>query len=337
MSTKQFARLALAFSTLACFIGVQTAQAGTHSITHTQTTLDQTDFQALGFGQAGYYFAQFSASSPITERAPQDNMRFALPSWASMQFDITQSDRTFSGDAGFFSGDPGDPLDEVAPFGNPLVFGVYSKGGQPAWDTFTLPNGELGLSGSLVDEHTQNNSNNSVNRIQLGTGTPSSFLLRIVVDNTNQEHDPAGRLRARGDTNNVDPVDVDVNLAGLTFNGTTDVYTFRYDNFVAGDFIKIQLNSGVVGESAGFAGIMFDLAPEPGDFDFDGDVDGSDFLNWQRGESPNPLSQSDLNDWESNYGTVATLSATSAAVPEPTTSALALAALCLAMSRRRAF
>ena len=38
-----------------------------------------------------------------------------------------------------------------------------------------------------------------------------------------------------------------------------------------------------------------------------------------------------------DYGTVATLSASSAAVPEPTTSALALAALCLAMSRRRAF
>jgi hypothetical protein len=335
MSTKQFARLALAFSTLACFIGVQTAQAGTHSITHTQTTLDQTDFQALGFGQAGYYFAQFATSSPVTERAPQDNMRFALPSWASMQFDITQSNRTFSGDAGYFSGDAGDPLDEVAPFGNPLVFGVYSKGGQPAWDTFTLPNGELGLSGSLVDEHTQTNSNNSVNRIQLGTGTPSSFLLRIVVDNTNQEHDPAGRLRARGDTDNVGSVDVDVNLTGLTFNGTTDVYTFRYDNFVAGDFIKIQLNSGVVSESAGFAGIMFDMALEPGDFDSDGDVDGFDFLEWQRGESPNPLTATDLTIWEANYGMVAPLSATSAAVPEPTTCTLALAALCLVMSRRR--
>ena len=117
----------------------------------------------------------------------------------------------------------------------------------------------------------------------------------------------------------------------------------------------------------------------PGDFDLDDDVDGDDFLKWQRGESPEPLSQSDLGDWETdygtvtaptqpgdfdgngvvnghdflnwqrdpsvgsladweaNYGTVATLSASSAAVPEPTTSALALAALCLAMSRRRYF
>ena len=51
-------------------------------------------------------------------------------------------------------------------------------------------------------------------------------------------------------------------------------------------------------------------------------------------ESPFPLSQSDLSDWEANYGTVATLSATSAAVPEPTTTTLALVALCLVIGRR---
>jgi len=79
------------------------------------------------------------------------------------------------------------------------------------------------------------------------------------------------------------------------------------------------------------------FAPEPaaGDFDDDGDIDGNDFLIWQRGDSPNPLSQADLAVWEANYGGSAPLSATSASVPEPTTSALALAALCLAMSRRR--
>lgn len=40
-----------------------------------------------------------------------------------------------------------------------------------------------------------------------------------------------------------------------------------------------------------------------GDFDLDGDADGSDFLAWQRGESPDPLSQSDLDAWEGDYGT----------------------------------
>ncbi len=64
----------------------------------------------------------------------------------------------------------------------------------------------------------------------------------------------------------------------------------------------------------------------------DCDVDGFDFLKWQL--DPNVGS---LTAWEANYGMVATLSASSAAVPEPTTCTLALAALCLGMSRRRAF
>jgi parallel beta-helix repeat protein len=53
-----------------------------------------------------------------------------------------------------------------------------------------------------------------------------------------------------------------------------------------------------------------------GDFDFDGDVDGRDFLIWQRGGSPNTLSAGDLAAWQGNYG-VGYPVATSVAVPEP--------------------
>ncbi len=74
----------------------------------------------------------------------------------------------------------------------------------------------------------------------------------------------------------------------------------------------------------------------PGDFDSDGDVDGDDFLIWQRGGSPFPLSASDLADWEANYGTVAPLSAVSTAVPEPSSALLVLiGVLCLRGSRRQ--
>jgi len=59
--------------------------------------------------------------------------------------------------------------------------------------------------------------------------------------------------------------------------------------------------------------------------DLNRDVDGRDLLEWQLGDSPNPFSSSDLADWEANYGTVVSLSASSAAVPEPTS----LALLCL--------
>lgn len=54
----------------------------------------------------------------------------------------------------------------------------------------------------------------------------------------------------------------------------------------------------------------------PGDFDGDGDVDGTDFLTWQK----NPAVGS-LTDWQNNYGLGSLAAAT--AVPEPTSLLLA--------------
>lgn len=54
-----------------------------------------------------------------------------------------------------------------------------------------------------------------------------------------------------------------------------------------------------------------------GDFDDDNDVDGNDFLVWQRGGSPNPLSDGDLTTWKNNFGMVGSATAMAAAVPEP--------------------
>jgi serralysin len=58
------------------------------------------------------------------------------------------------------------------------------------------------------------------------------------------------------------------------------------------------------------------LDPGPsGDFDNDGDVDGADFLVWQRGGTLEPLSPDDLAAWQLNYGVPGPLAT---AVPEPT-------------------
>jgi hypothetical protein len=72
----------------------------------------------------------------------------------------------------------------------------------------------------------------------------------------------------------------------------------------------------------------------PGDFDLDGDVDGRDFLMWQRGGSPSPLSAGDLANWQANYG-AGSLTA-SVAVPEPSTAtACVIAFSAYARLRRR--
>ncbi|MCH7752780.1 MAG: PEP-CTERM sorting domain-containing protein [Planctomycetes bacterium] len=68
----------------------------------------------------------------------------------------------------------------------------------------------------------------------------------------------------------------------------------------------------------------------PGDFDIDGDVDGDDFILWQRDPSVGSLA-----DWEANYGMVAPLSAASAAVPEPATAIMLMLGMAAMLMARR--
>jgi autotransporter-associated beta strand protein len=70
---------------------------------------------------------------------------------------------------------------------------------------------------------------------------------------------------------------------------------------------------------------VFLRTSRPGDFDFDGNVDGQDFLLWQRGASPNPLSAADLADWQMNFGATS-IAATATTVPEPAAGVLAMLA-----------
>lgn len=76
----------------------------------------------------------------------------------------------------------------------------------------------------------------------------------------------------------------------------------------------------------------FDNEPEtPGDYDGDGDVDGRDFLAWQRGESLDPFSPADLATWQAEYNG-GLLTATTA-VPEPSSLLLLTAGLLLISGR----
>ncbi|MEO2045323.1 MAG: PQQ-dependent sugar dehydrogenase [Pirellulales bacterium] len=73
-----------------------------------------------------------------------------------------------------------------------------------------------------------------------------------------------------------------------------------------------------------------------GDFDLDYDADGNDFLKWQRGESPNPLSTSNLAAWKANFGIVASPNTTvSTTIPEPATGVILLIGLTAMLIRRR--
>lgn len=71
-----------------------------------------------------------------------------------------------------------------------------------------------------------------------------------------------------------------------------------------------------------------------GDFNGDATIDGADFLLWQRGGSPSPLSPADLSAWKANFGAGAT-GPSALAVPEPATLVAGLIAASVMLRRRR--
>lgn len=233
--------------------------AGSRSITYVGVTYDRTDLQALGIGAEGFWFPQFAASTPVTERPTGENARDALPSWVT----------PFNHVSGPF--DLGCDLEGLQGGCLPTyVFRTFSQdgparsaGGHPDWSALVPPDGKAGRSGAIVDPHTRGNVNNTINRIQLTDGAPSTFYLHVLTDNTKGEHDPTGRIQARG---NIGPLDADVQVEAdtfprdgdLVFNGIADVYTFRYDGFVPGDYLKVRLSGDATGGGASFGGLLFD-------------------------------------------------------------------------------
>jgi serralysin len=74
----------------------------------------------------------------------------------------------------------------------------------------------------------------------------------------------------------------------------------------------------------------------PGDFDGDGDVDGRDFLVWQRGGTPNPLSIEDLVDWQVNYAAgEVPAAAVLVSVPEPSMDVALLIGIVFLLGKRQ--
>lgn len=109
--------------------------------------------------------------------------------------------------------------------------------------------------------------------------------------------------------------------------GVTDRQELLFEFFLpeySGDF-KVQFEMAVHSSFQDLrvdTMLVADQSAIPGDFDGDGDVDGRDFLAWQRGGSPTPGSTDDLEDWQTNYG-LGELSAlhiplSTFLVPEPT-------------------
>jgi hypothetical protein len=106
-------------------------------------------------------------------------------------------------------------------------------------------------------------------------------------------------------------------------------------NQVAGTgVLRSNLGSSASVNFASIAGDQYVTVPVPtADFDGDGDIDGQDFLVWQRGESPSPLGANDLALWQEQYASAGPLAA-SLIVPEPSSVILLLFILAAGGSQR---
>ncbi|MEM8944875.1 MAG: hypothetical protein AAGD11_06790 [Planctomycetota bacterium] len=89
-------------------------------------------------------------------------------------------------------------------------------------------------------------------------------------------------------------------------------------------------NGGAIGEGQ-IAAVQLNVHP---DFDYDNDFDGTDFLKWQRGESFNPLTSSDLTAWHENYASSASSLEVLQTVPEANACALILICMVASCIRR---
>ncbi len=85
--------------------------------------------------------------------------------------------------------------------------------------------------------------------------------------------------------------------------GDINSLSFQYRNADTGAVVTGNIEAASLGINA--------------DFDGDGDVDGRDFLRWQRGQTSPPLSAAALAAWQAQYNGGG-LAAAAQAVPEPT-------------------
>jgi MYXO-CTERM domain-containing protein len=210
------------------------APSSTQSITYVGK---QSITNFIGYGQHLQYWPLFGRTDGQTARRTDDPDCIELtPDFANFKHHYLLAGRTFSNDA------LGDPI------------GTKTRGGYATWATFTLPDGRTGRSGTFYDESNVDNANNTVNEMRINVSTLHEFCLNLVTDNTAHEHDPDVRLEARSDS-------AGVSLAGhpdLTFDGETDMYTFRYEGMSEDDVIKIrfQCSSTSGCRGAGLGGMM---------------------------------------------------------------------------------
>ncbi len=187
-------------------------------------------------------------------------------------------------------------------------------------DPALFTNTDLGLGGSLA--------------VEMAVEIANTDLLAVTVNNTDWPLDIPGNnpftstvttgvdLDLAGDTvfasllSNFFTSGTAVELMTIETSGI-DCTTLLWGGHTVLGGTPDEYESSLIAQGGqNFTGYVGTAGEPAGDFDADCDVDGADFLEWQKSFG-SPYDASDLTDWENNYGTGVPLQAVFSAVPEP--------------------
>jgi hypothetical protein len=237
--------------------------------------IDTTNYTGLG---ESFWFANFGNPNPVVGATTDSFEARNLPSWIRLE-----TRHAFIG-----KDDTGVGTDATPRTGYSFVenssgtAGGDTVGGQPNFNTLTLPNGVSGVSGQVREIQQGLNNTSTQAFLRILPGAPSSFRLWVVTDNgagANFSSDRRIRVNLRNTTgpplypDSGSAVEAEAlpgggaigsGLLPAANNGTADAWSFLLSGIDTNDIVSIRpTSSAVTGSYASFAGIVIQTVPEP--------------------------------------------------------------------------
>lgn len=153
----------------------------------------------------------------------------------------------------------------------------------------------------------------TVEDIVFSTGSSLNIEIGGLVAGSEFDVLEVGASATLGGALNIDLLDLGNGLFAPSLGNSFEIVIANSLSGAFDSILGVQLGGGLMFDIVyGASNVTLEVILA-GDFDADGDVDGADFLAWQRNPSIGVLS-----DWQANFGMTAPLSATSSiAIPEP--------------------